>query len=54
MFWFFSTWLSSYHLLRLAGGASGVAGLTVDVGVCRVRLRLGELSGVVIVMEPAE
>lgn len=33
------------HLLRFGGGASGVAGLAV-AGVCRVRLRFGELSGV--------
>ena len=42
-----------HHLLRLAGGASGVAGLAVEEGVWRVRLRFGELSGVII-MEPAE
>ena len=33
-----------YHLLLLAGGASGVAGLAVDDGVCRVLFRFGELS----------
>lgn len=42
-----------HHLLRFGGGASGVAELAL-AGVCRVRLRFGELSGVFSTGVPTE